>query len=139
MRHRSLLVRLALVAAALFCVGGTARADLIIGGGYHFPICPPAGCLPDLTVRYDEQNNQQGFLVINDGQYAAPTFHVAVLAGAESSGFDVPGLAAGAWHFYPVEGLSCGQAVTVIVNPFNAVAETNYNNNAASFYGWCGL
>jgi hypothetical protein len=137
MRTRSLLVRFALVAAALFCVGGTARADLIVI--HHFPICPVGGCLPDLAVRYDVENGQQGFVVYNEGQYAAGAFRISVLASGDSFAIDVPGLAAGGWQFHPVPGLSCGQAVTVIVNPFDALPETNYDNNSVGFYGWCGL
>jgi hypothetical protein len=50
----------------------------------------------------------------------------------------VPSLAVGASQWYEVD-LTCGEPVTIIVNPFNALPESNYNNNAVGFYGWCGL
>ena len=139
MRTRSLLARLVLVAITLITVGGSARADLIVIPPHKLPLCPVGGCLPDLAVAYSIENGQQGFTVYNPSYYNAGAFRIAVLADAQSFPVEMPGLAAGAHQFFPVPNLSCGQPVTVVVNPFNALAESNYNNNVATFTGWCDI
>ncbi len=94
---------------------------------------------PDLTVYYQVENNEQGFVVANIGQIGAGAFRVAVLAGAESYSIYESGMGAGAYTWYPAPPLVCGQAITVIADVDNVVAESNENNNAVGFFGWCGL
>ncbi|HEY1586503.1 MAG TPA: CARDB domain-containing protein [Polyangia bacterium] len=112
---------------------------------------------PDLTVVEDDRpqtlcNAQygcypafaKGFSVKNIGNWNAPTFHVAVLMGSDSYGFDVPGLNAGQAIYFQITrpsylGPACGETAVVLVNPFNAVAELNYSNNAVNIAGLCLL
>lgn len=99
-------------------------------------ICTPAtGCYPGYA---------KGFVVKNIGTWSAPTFHVAVLMGSDSYGFDVPGLGVGQSIYFQITrpsylGPACGETALVLVNPFNAIVESNYNNNAASIAGYCFL
>jgi hypothetical protein len=128
-----------------------AKPESIIGGG---------GIIflePDLTVVEDDRSQwhcdpsfgcywayARGFDVQNIGRGYAGTFHVAVLQGSDSYGFDVPGLAPGASQYFQITqpsylGPACGVTAVIIVNPFNALPETNYNNNVASVAGLCLL
>jgi hypothetical protein len=113
---------------------------------------------PDLTVVEDDRPQTvctpqygcypayaKGFVIKNSGNWGAPTFHVAVLMGSDSYGFDVPGLGAGQSIYFqmtrpsPKYGPACGETALVLVNPFNAVVESNYSNNAVSIQGYCFL
>jgi hypothetical protein len=138
MRTRSLPSRIALVAGALFSLGGVARADLYVNQWHYPPICTD-GCLPDVIARYEPEGNSQGFRVYNVSDYAAGAFHIAVWAGQNSHGIDVAGIPAHGSVWYPVQAEGCGSPVTVILNTFNALPESNYNNNALTFTGWCDL
>jgi hypothetical protein len=128
-----------------------AKADLV-------RICPACFILnPDLTVVEDDRDQElydptigwyggyaKGFDVKNLGPGNAGTFHVAVLQGSYSYGFDVPGLAAGASIYFQITtpsylGPACGDPAVVLLNPFNAISETNYNNNAVTIDGYCFL
>jgi hypothetical protein len=112
---------------------------------------------PDLTVVEDDRPQTictppygcynafaKGFAVKNIGNWSAPTFHVAVLMGSDSYGFDVPGLGAGQSIYFQItrptiSGPSCGETALVLINPFNAIVESNYNNNGVSIQGYCSL
>lgn len=130
-------------------VGGKSEADAIVS-------CPLCHYLePDLTVVEDDRPQTicnpycypayaKGFVVKNIGTWSAPTFHVAVLMGSDSYGFDVPGLGAGQSIYFQIRqpsiyGPACGETALVLVNPFNAIVESNYNNNAVSIQGYCNL
>jgi hypothetical protein len=120
-------------------------------------ICTFCNLLPDLKVVEDDRDQwhcdpaygcywayARGFDIQNIGAGNAPGFHVAVLQGSDSYGFDVPGLAAGASMYFQITqpsylGPACGVTAVVLVNPFNAIAESNYNNNAANVPGLCLL
>lgn len=103
---------------------------------------------PDLTVvaedhvwRYSPQYGwysayQTGFTVKNIGSAASGSFHVAVLNGEHSFGFDTT-LAAGASEYHEIDGIDCGASAVVIVNTFNAAYESNYDNNVVSVSGFC--
>lgn len=149
MRLRHSLVRAALAVATLGLFSGVSAAEPIQRD--FIKLCTPAICPPDLAVREEIRSvwrwdpnrgwysvQAQGFTIYNIGVGAAGGFHVAVLRTSQSYGFDVAGLAVGASQWYEVDA-SCGEAVTVIVNPWNALPESNYNNNSVGFYGWCGL
>jgi hypothetical protein len=118
--------------------------------------CPGCFVQPDLTVveddrpqwKWDGQRwypaDARGFLVKNIGSGNAATFHVAVLQGSDSYGFDVPGLAAGTSQYFQITkpsdlGPACGVKAVILVNPFNAIPESNYNNNATTVAGICLL
>jgi hypothetical protein len=112
---------------------------------------------PDLTVVEDDRSQllwypgygwywayARGFDIRNIGTLDAGPFHVAVVQGANSYGFDVPGLAAGASQYFQITtpsylGPACGTNAVIIVNPFNALPESNYNNNVATVAGLCLL
>jgi hypothetical protein len=113
---------------------------------------------PDLTVVEDDrdqwlwdpngriwyQGYARGFDIKNIGAGNAGTFHVAVLQGHDSYGFDVPGLAAGASEYFQITqpsylGPACGVNAVIIVNPFNKIPESNYNNNVTTVAGICLL
>lgn len=98
-------------------------------------ICNAYGCYPAYA---------KGFVVKNVGNWSAPTFHVAVLMGGDSYGFDVPGLGQGQSIYFQItrpssQGPSCGENALVLVNPFNAVVESSYSNNAVTIAGYCNL
>ncbi len=99
-------------------------------------ICTPVtGCYPAYA---------KGFVVKNIGTWSAPTFHVAVLMGSDSYGFDVPGLGTGQSIYFQItrpsiSGPACGETALVLVNPFDAIVESNYNNDGVSIQGYCGL
>lgn len=112
---------------------------------------------PDLTVVEDDRPQTvctpqygcypayaKGFVIKNIGNWGAPTFHVAVLMGSDSYGFDVPGIGAGQSIYFRMTrpsmyGPACGETAVVLVNPFNGVVESSYSNNAASIQGYCFL
>jgi hypothetical protein len=119
--------------------------------------CPGCVIQPDLTVAEDDRTQlkwdsqrgwyqayARGFLVRNIGSGNAGTFHVAVLQGSDSYGFDVPGLAAGTSQYFQITkpsdlGPACGVKAVILVNPFNALPESNYNNNSTTVAGLCLL
>lgn len=135
------------------------EADRMLAGSKQksewIPI--PIRLLPDLTVVEDDRDQllwdpsygwywglARGFDVKNVGLGNAGTFHVAVLQGSDSYGFDVSGLAAGASQYFQITrpsylGPACGTNAVIIVNPWNVVAEANYNNNVTTVAGLCLL
>lgn len=107
---------------------------------------------PDLTVVRDDRSAWHwdgrqwypayatGFTVSNIGSATSGSFHVAILNGSRSRGFDIPSLTPGASQYYELTSeLSCGTTATVIVNPFNVAWESNYDNNVATVPGICNL
>ena len=119
-------------------------------------LCPLCPRIPDLTVVEDDrdqwlydpsygwyQGYAKGFDIENIGLGNAGTFHVAVIQDSTSSyGFDVPGLAAGQSIYYQITdpsylGPACGVNALVLLNPFDAITETNYSNNATTIAGYC--
>ncbi|GAC1373801.1 MAG: hypothetical protein NVSMB47_20960 [Polyangiales bacterium] len=107
---------------------------------------------PDLTVVRDDRSAWHwdgsqwypayatGFTVSNIGSATSDSFHVAILNGSRSRGFDIPSLTPGASQYYELTSeLSCGTTATVIVNPFNVAWESNYDNNVATVPGICNL
>jgi hypothetical protein len=119
--------------------------------------CPGCRLEPDLTAVEDDRDqwlyapgygwypgDARGFDVKNVGVGNAGSFHVAVLQGSASYGFDVSGLAAGASEYFQITrpsylGPACGTTAVIIVNPYDALPETNYNNNVATVAGLCNL
>ena len=54
----------------------------------------------------------------------------------------MPGLAAGQSIYYQITdpsylGPACGVNALVLLNPFDAITETNYSNNATTIAGYC--
>jgi hypothetical protein len=112
---------------------------------------------PDLTVVEDDRDqllwdpgigwywgSARGFTIKNIGTLDESTFHVAVLQGADSYGFDVGGLKAGASQYFQITkpsylGPACGTNAVILVNPFNAAPESNYSNNSTTVAGLCLL
>jgi hypothetical protein len=95
---------------------------------------PPAK--PDLTVAYlgpDPLGNLK-FRVSNAGSANAGGFRVAILAGANSYGFDRAGLTKGAStdHVIPAGTVGCGQSFVIWVDPTHKVDEQNESNNTAA-------
>ncbi len=131
---------------------GTHEANAIV-------ICPSCHLFePDLTVVEDDRPQTvcspaygcysayaKGFVVKNIGTWDAPTFHVAVLMGSDSYGFDVPGLGVGQSVYFQIKtassiyGPACGATALVLVNPCDAIVESNYNNDSVSIQGYCFL
>jgi hypothetical protein len=130
--------------------GEAPKADIV-----H--ICIPCILGPDLTVVEDDRDQwlwdpnygwyqgfARGFDVKNIGYGSAAGFRVAVLMGSDSYGFDVSGLAAGASQYFQITkpsylGPACGETATILVNPFNTLVESNYNNNLTTVAGICLL
>jgi CARDB protein len=131
--------------------GGKSESNIIV-------TCPACHVFePDLTVVQDERSQTlctpqsgcypafaNGFVIKNNGNWGAPAFHVAVLMGSDSYGFDVPGLGVGQSIYFQITkpsiyGPACGETAVVLVNPFNAIVESSYNNNAVSIAGYCFL
>jgi hypothetical protein len=115
-------------------------------------------CLADLTVVEDDRDQikidprtgkpypafARGFRITNNGFFAIGTFHVAVLQGGDSYGFDVGGLEGGASQYFQITrpsdlGPACGMTAVIIVNPFNAQPESTYANNSTTVAGLCLL
>jgi hypothetical protein len=145
------LVRALFALLGLLALGGIADAN---GERFQNPIfqCNPILCPPDVTVVEDDRDQQKwdpnigwysafakGFTVRNIGNGPASQFHVAVYRGPDSYGFDIPSLAAGASQYYELQDLGCGENALILVNPFNALYESDYNNNAVTVGGWCNL
>jgi hypothetical protein len=114
--------------------------------------CNPILCPPDLTVVEDDRDQwkwdpsigwypayAQGFTVKNIGSGPAAQFHVAVYRSADSYGFDIPSMAADTSQYYRLDNLGCGEKVLILVNPFNALYESDYNNNAVTITGVCNF
>lgn len=120
-------------------------------------ICTACQLRPDLTVVEDDRDQwlwdqnygwypglARGFSVKNIGAGYAGAFHVAVLQGQDSYGFDIPNMAAGASTYFQITkptylGPACGMKAAIIVNSFNTLAETNYTNDATTVAGLCTL
>jgi hypothetical protein len=120
-------------------------------------ICTACQLRPDLTVVEDDRDQwlwdpgygwypgmARGFDVKNIGAGYAGSFHVAVLQGQDSYGFDIPSMNPGTSMYFQITkpsylGPACGVKAVILVNSFNTLAETNYNNNAITVAGMCLL
>jgi hypothetical protein len=119
--------------------GGVAHAGDLFVNQWRFPICTN-GCLPDVVAEYEPYGNSQGFRVYNASDYAAGKFHIAVIApSGDGYGIDVAGIPAHGSVWYGVHTSYAGEPFTVILNTFNAMPESNYNNNSLTFNGWANI
>lgn len=136
-------IRHAIAATALSLVGagGVAHAgDLYVNQLRFPPIICINGCLPDVVAEYEPSGNSQGFRVYNTSDYAAGKFHIAVIApSGDGKGIDVDGIPAHGSAWFGVHTSYANEPFTVILNTFNAMPESNYNNNALTFNGWANI
>lgn len=109
--------------------------------------------VPDLTVVEDDrpawkwdprigwyQAYAVGFTVKNIGTLTSGSFRVSILNGSKSRGFDIASLAPGASQYVELtHEVDCGAKAVIIVNPFNAAWESNYDNNVATVPGICNF
>jgi hypothetical protein len=116
-------------------------------------ICQPSICgvLPDLTVVVDNQPVWKfdpltgkgywaigtGFDVKNNGPGYAGAFTIAVYNGANSQTISLAGMAAGQTEYFNIPWPPCGGSAAVVVNPWETLPESNYNNDSVSVPGPC--
>jgi hypothetical protein len=104
-----------------------------------FPPTPPVS-KADLTIRYEQTSESQGFRVTNTGGAATPGFWIEIRPHARAPySIQVPsGLGSGesAWFAFT---LDCRRSAEIVVDPQVRVVESVRTNNTLSVNGWCGL
>lgn len=106
------------------------------------PTPQPLYLAPDLIVNRIDPDWKLGrdrIEVRNQGKLNAGKFRVAVLAGAHSYSFSLPGMAAGAGHIHTLPALPCKQPIAVLVDVDHEVTELLENNNGTGFQGSCPI
>ncbi len=94
----------------------------------------PSG-LPDLSGDYRGDDSIE---IVNHGTASAGAFRIAVLRGAGSYSIAVPALIAGAYRIFDVTA-DCFEGVGIIIDPDDAIAESDKSNNAFSFTASCSI
>jgi len=125
---------------------GTAFADVpeAITVRDHINQVSPASqpqALPDIVVTRGGSNSQgfEEFHVTNTGGGATGQFHVAVVAGPQSYGFDISNLAPGQRNTYTLTFSDCGSPAVVVANVFNTVKVSSSNGESLVLAGTCLL
>ncbi len=111
---------------------GAAVTGVYAGGG---------GPRPDLIVQQTSPapDGNDRIVISNIGPGYAPTFRVAVLAGADTFSFWVGGLQAHRHLTYTLPAFDCGQPIAVIVDADQQTNDVNYANNGTGFTASCPI
>jgi hypothetical protein len=142
----SLIVATILGGILTVSAAGTARADApaMIGVPMHIIPLTPENVpqpLPDIVVT-NEGSNSQGFSefgIANRGNADTGRFHVAVIAGANSDGFDIPDLAPGQKTTHTLSFNDCSGGAVVIANVFNTLKVSSSAGESISLPGLCSI